>query len=49
GGLALAFGLAFGLGGKDFAQKYLSKLDRKIEEEKNRPNRGSTDTPPFNQ
>lgn len=49
GGLALAFGLAFGLGGKDFAQKYLSKLDRKIEEEKNRPNNGGTDTPPFNQ
>jgi Conserved TM helix len=50
GGLALAFGLAFGLGGKDFAQKYLSKLDRKIEEEKNRPNSGGTDTPPpFNQ
>ncbi|NMH67794.1 mechanosensitive ion channel [Bacillus sp. RO3] len=48
GGLALAFGLAFGLGGKDFAQKYLSKLDRKIEEEKNRPN-GGTDTPPFHQ
>mgnify|MGYP005828016409 CR=1 FL=1 len=49
GGLALAFGLAFGLGGKDFAQKYLSKLDRKIEEEKNRPDKGGTDTPPFNQ
>jgi len=33
GGLALAFGLAFGLGGKDFARKYLGKLDEKIEEE----------------
>lgn len=32
GGLALAFGLAFGLGGKDFAAKYLQKLDRKIEQ-----------------
>ncbi|NRG46323.1 mechanosensitive ion channel [Bacillus sp. CRN 9] len=32
GGLALAFGLAFGLGGKDFASKYLQKLDRKFEE-----------------
>lgn len=31
GGLALAFGLAFGLGGKDFAAKYLKKLDGKIE------------------
>lgn len=33
GGLALAFGLAFGLGGKDFAAKYLRKLDNKLEEE----------------
>lgn len=32
GGLALAFGLAFGLGGKEFAQKRLAKLDTKIEE-----------------
>ncbi|MCS0790594.1 mechanosensitive ion channel [Cytobacillus firmus] len=32
GALALAFGLSFGLGGKDFAAKYLQKLDRKIEE-----------------
>lgn len=31
GGLALAFGLAFGLGGKNFASKYLTKLDDKIE------------------
>ncbi|MDP4164291.1 MAG: mechanosensitive ion channel [Bacillota bacterium] len=31
GGLALAFGLAFGLGGKEFASKYLAKLDNKIE------------------
>ncbi|MBT2681279.1 mechanosensitive ion channel [Bacillus sp. ISL-35] len=31
GGLALAFGLAFGLGGKNFASKYLTKLDEKIE------------------
>lgn len=34
GGLALAFGLAFGLGGKDFAAKYLRKLDHKIDENK---------------
>ncbi|WP_276309625.1 mechanosensitive ion channel [Peribacillus acanthi] len=34
GGLALAFGLAFGLGGKDFASKYLNKLDHKIENTK---------------
>jgi hypothetical protein len=31
GGLALAFGLAFGLGGKNFASKYLAKFDDKIE------------------
>lgn len=33
GGLALAFGLAFGLGGKEFAAKWLGKLDRKLDEE----------------
>ncbi|MFF2447221.1 mechanosensitive ion channel [Neobacillus sp. NPDC058068] len=33
GGLALAFGLAFGLGGTEFARKYLRKLDNKLEEE----------------
>jgi Conserved TM helix len=33
GGLALAFGLAFGLGGKEFAGKYLAKLDKKLEGE----------------
>ena len=32
GALALAFGLSFGLGGKDFAAKYLQKLDHKLEE-----------------
>lgn len=31
GGLALAFGLAFGLGGKEFASKYLKKFDATIE------------------
>lgn len=31
GGVALAFGLAFGLGGKDTAAKYMRKLDHKIE------------------
>lgn len=30
GGLSLAFGLAFGLGGKDFAAKYLRKFDQTI-------------------
>ncbi|MFC4023684.1 mechanosensitive ion channel [Oceanobacillus longus] len=32
GGVALAFGLAFGLGGKDFASKYLRKFDNTIDE-----------------
>lgn len=32
GGLALAFGLSFGLGGKEFAAKYLRKLDNKLDE-----------------
>lgn len=32
GGLALAFGLSFGLGGKDFASNYLAKLDRTIDQ-----------------
>lgn len=31
GGLALAFGLAFGLGGKEFAAKYLQKFDNTID------------------
>lgn len=31
GGLALAFGLAFGLGGKEFASKHLERLDQTIE------------------
>jgi Conserved TM helix len=34
GSLALAFGLAFGLGGKGFAAKYLEKLDGKLEEKR---------------
>ncbi|WP_043934370.1 mechanosensitive ion channel [Bacillus sp. EB01] len=32
GGLALAFGLAFGLGGREFASKYLARLDQKFEQ-----------------
>ena len=32
GALALAFGLAFGLGGRDFASKYLAKWDNKLED-----------------
>lgn len=33
GGLSLAFALAFGLGGRDFANKQLEKLDDKVDEE----------------
>lgn len=32
GAIALAFVIAFGLGGRDFAQKQLSKFDKKIDE-----------------
>ncbi|MFJ8064677.1 mechanosensitive ion channel [Psychrobacillus sp. NPDC096426] len=32
GGLALAFGLAFGLGGREHAARYLSKMERSLEE-----------------
>lgn len=32
GGLALAFGLAFGLGGRDHASRYLSKLEKSLED-----------------
>ncbi|MDF2065923.1 mechanosensitive ion channel [Bacillus sp. Cr_A10] len=31
GGVALAFGLAFGLGGKEHAARYLSKMERSLE------------------
>ncbi|MEH7074350.1 mechanosensitive ion channel [Neobacillus drentensis] len=31
GGVALAFGLAFGLGGREFASKYLARVDDKID------------------
>lgn len=40
-GFALAFGLSFGLGGKDFASRYLSTFERKMQNteiEKNRKN-----------
>ncbi|HLR88106.1 MAG TPA: mechanosensitive ion channel [Atopostipes sp.] len=36
GGTAVAFALAFGLGGRDFARKQLEKLDDKVDEEKNK-------------
>ena len=36
GGIAVAFALAFGLGGRDFAHKQLEKLDDKVDKEKNK-------------
>lgn len=36
GGLAVAFALSFGLGGREFAKKQLSRLDQKIDEETNK-------------
>lgn len=37
GGLAVAFALAFGLGGREFAKHQLQKLDRKIDQETAKP------------
>lgn len=34
GGASVAFALAFGLGGRDFAKKQLERLDNKVDEEK---------------
>jgi hypothetical protein len=36
GGLAVAFALSFGLGGRDFARKQLERADQKIEKESNK-------------
>ncbi|MDN6730587.1 MAG: mechanosensitive ion channel [Atopostipes suicloacalis] len=36
GGLSLAFAIAFGLGGRDFASKQLEKLDDKVDKEANK-------------
>ncbi|MED4581124.1 hypothetical protein P9480_20690, partial [Bacillus atrophaeus] len=50
GGFALAFGLSFGLGGKDFAANYLAKIDRKIQNteisKQKRPNESGNQEPP---
>lgn len=43
GGLAVAFALAFGLGGRDFAQKQLEKLDDKVEKESAKPGSDNVD------
>lgn len=37
GGLSVAFALAFGLGGREFAKTQLQKLDRKIDQEAAKP------------
>lgn len=36
GGLSVAFALAFGLGGRDFASRQLEKIEKKIKEEDNK-------------
>lgn len=38
GGLSVAFALAFGIGGRDFAKKQLEKFDKKLEEDSRRTN-----------
>lgn len=38
GGLSIAFALAFGLGGREFAKKQLEKLDDKVDKESNKAN-----------
>lgn len=43
GGLSVAFALAFGLGGRDFASKQLEKLDDKVDKEANK-SQGVDDT-----
>src|SRR5699024_3611719 len=43
GGLAVAFALSFGLGGRDFARKQLEKLDDKVDEEKNKNEKPADD------
>lgn len=45
GGLAVAFALAFGLGGRDFARKQLERADQKIEKESAKPSSPTQDSP----
>lgn len=44
GGVAVAFALAFGLGGREFAKLQLQKLDKKIEEEAVNPDIAAQET-----
>jgi hypothetical protein len=45
GGLAVAFALSFGLGGRDFARKQLEKLDNKVNEESSKTGSDVTNDP----
>lgn len=45
GGLAVAFALSFGLGGRDFARKQLERADQKIEKESAKPSDPVNDSP----
>lgn len=45
GGLGVAFAIAFGLGGRDFARKQLEKADQKIEKESAKPSSPGDNTP----
>ncbi|WP_225743644.1 mechanosensitive ion channel [Marinilactibacillus sp. Marseille-P9653] len=45
GGLAVAFALSFGLGGREFAKKQLARLDSKIDEEANKSGNENTKNP----
>lgn len=44
GGLAIAFALAFGIGGRDFAAKQLERADKKIDKESAKSEDSSDDT-----
>ncbi|TVP89535.1 mechanosensitive ion channel [Alkalibacterium sp.] len=45
GGLGVAFAIAFGLGGRDFAKKQLERADEKIEKESAKPSTPGDNTP----
>ena len=37
-GLAVAFAISFGIGGREFAKRQLEKLEAKMDKENNKPN-----------
>lgn len=47
GAVAVAFAIAFGIGGRGFAEKQLNSLSNRIEEDKRNPDYGNTDEPLF--